>query len=50
MIMDSGTGFNVNARSPKKIIVTVVRGLVQVSDDKHALAKIGADEQVEVDL
>jgi ferric-dicitrate binding protein FerR (iron transport regulator) len=44
-----GTEFNVNAKQDK-IIVTVVRGLVQVGDEDRVYGKIKPDEQIEVDV
>lgn len=44
-----GTAFNVNAYSPRRIVVTVLRGLVQVGDDKNVYGKIRPDEQIVVD-
>lgn len=46
-----GTAFNVSAYSGAgEITVTVVRGLVQVGDDRRVYAKITPNEQIAVDV
>lgn len=46
-----GTAFNVRAYSGAgEITVTVVRGLVQVGDDRRVYAKINPNEQIAVDV
>ena len=46
-----GTAFNINAYAVQhKVTVTVVHGLVQVSDDRNIYGKIKPGEQIEVDV
>src|SRR5690606_6204958 len=42
-----GTAFNINARN-RNVVVTVERGLVQVSDETQALSLVHPDERLTV--
>lgn len=46
-----GTEFNINAYPERgQVTVTVLRGLVEVGDERRTYAKISPDEQIEVDV